>query len=66
MDVPRSLLANMANRNLLYIMSGDGDTASIGMGQFVHAVRRNINMVYICENNGVIDLLKGKIPRRRS
>ena len=53
--------ANMANRNLLYIgVSGDGDTASIGMGQFVHAVRRNINMVYICENNGVYGLTKGQ------
>ena len=53
--------ANMANRNLLYIgVSGDGDTASIGMGQFVHAVRRNINMVYICENNVVYGLPKGQ------
>jgi 2-oxoglutarate ferredoxin oxidoreductase subunit beta len=53
--------ANMANRNLIYIgVSGDGDTASIGMGQFVHAVRRNINMVYICENNGVYGLTKGQ------
>lgn len=53
--------ANMANRNLLYIgVSGDGDTASIGMGQFVHAVRRNVNMVYICENNGVYGLTKGQ------
>jgi 2-oxoglutarate ferredoxin oxidoreductase subunit beta len=53
--------ANMANRELLYIgVSGDGDTASIGMGQFVHAVRRNVNMVYICENNGVYGLTKGQ------
>lgn len=53
--------ANMANRELLYIgVSGDGDTASIGMGQYVHAVRRNINMVYICENNGVYGLTKGQ------
>ena len=53
--------ANMANRNLLYIgVSGDGDTASIGMGQFIHAVRRNVNMVYICENNGVYGLTKGQ------
>jgi len=51
----------MANRDLLYIgVSGDGDTASIGMGQFVHAVRRNVNMVYICENNGVYGLTKGQ------
>ncbi|MDH3345837.1 MAG: 2-oxoacid:ferredoxin oxidoreductase subunit beta [Kiritimatiellaceae bacterium] len=53
--------ANMANRDLLYIgVSGDGDTASIGIGQFVHCVRRNINMVYICENNGVYGLTKGQ------
>ncbi len=53
--------ANMANRDLLYIgVSGDGDTASIGMGQFVHTVRRNVNMVYICENNGVYGLTKGQ------
>jgi 2-oxoglutarate ferredoxin oxidoreductase subunit beta len=53
--------ANMANRDLLYIgVSGDGDTASIGMGQFIHAVRRNVNMVYICENNGVYGLTKGQ------
>jgi 2-oxoglutarate ferredoxin oxidoreductase subunit beta len=53
--------ANMANRDLFYIgVSGDGDTASIGMGQFVHAVRRNVNMVYICENNGVYGLTKGQ------
>ena len=53
--------ANMANRDLIYIgVSGDGDTASIGMGQFVHAVRRNVNMVYICENNGVYGLTKGQ------
>jgi len=53
--------ANMANRDLVYIgVSGDGDSASIGMGQFVHAVRRNINMVYIVENNGVYGLTKGQ------
>jgi len=53
--------ANLANRDLLYIgVSGDGDTASIGMGQFIHAVRRNVNMVYICENNGVYGLTKGQ------
>lgn len=53
--------ANMANRELTYIgVSGDGDTASIGMGQFVHAVRRNVNMVYIVENNGVYGLTKGQ------
>jgi len=41
-------------------VSGDGDTASIGMGQFKHLVRRNIPMVYIVENNGVYGLTKGQ------
>lgn len=41
-------------------VSGDGDTASIGMGQFKHIVRRNVNMVYIVENNGVYGLTKGQ------
>lgn len=53
--------ANMANREMIYIgVSGDGDTASIGMGQFVHAVRRNLNMMYIVENNGCYGLTKGQ------
>ncbi len=53
--------ANMANRDLLYLgISGDGDTASIGMGQFVHAARRNLNMVYIVMNNGCYGLTKGQ------
>ena len=53
--------ANMANKDLTFIgVSGDGDTASIGMGQFMHLVRRNINMVYICMNNGVYGLTKGQ------
>ncbi|MDB6062981.1 MAG: 2-oxoglutarate ferredoxin oxidoreductase subunit beta [Verrucomicrobiaceae bacterium] len=53
--------ANMANRDLIYIgVSGDGDTASIGMGQFVHAVRRSLNMTYIVENNGCYGLTKGQ------
>ncbi len=53
--------ANMANKDLLYIgVSGDGDTASIGMGQFVHVVRRNLNMVYIVMNNGCYGLTKGQ------
>jgi len=53
--------AAMANRHLVVLgVSGDGDTASIGMGQFVHAVRRNTNMVYIVENNGVYGLTKGQ------
>jgi 2-oxoglutarate ferredoxin oxidoreductase subunit beta len=41
-------------------LSGDGDSASIGMGQFKHIVRRNVNMVYIVENNGVYGLTKGQ------
>ena len=53
--------ANMANRDLVYLgVSGDGDTASIGMGQFVHAVRRNVNMTYIVMNNGCYGLTKGQ------
>ncbi len=53
--------ANMANRDLLYIgVSGDGDSLSIGVGQFVHAIRRNLNMCYIIENNGVYGLTKGQ------
>jgi 2-oxoglutarate/2-oxoacid ferredoxin oxidoreductase subunit beta len=53
--------AAMANRDLLYLgVSGDGDSASIGLGQFVHALRRGVNMVYICENNGVYGLTKGQ------
>ncbi len=53
--------ANMANRDLIYLgVSGDGDTASIGMGQFVHAVRRNLNMAYIVMNNGCYGLTKGQ------
>lgn len=53
--------ANMANRDMIYIgVSGDGDTASIGMGQFVHAVRRNLNMMYVVENNGCYGLTKGQ------
>lgn len=53
--------ANMANQDMIYIgVSGDGDTASIGMGQFTHAVRRNLNMMYIVENNGCYGLTKGQ------
>lgn len=53
--------ANLANRDLLYMgVSGDGDSASIGMGQFIHAMRRGVNMVYIVENNGVYGLTKGQ------
>jgi len=51
----------VANRELLLIgVSGDGDTASIGLGQFCHLVRRNVPVVYIIENNGVYGLTKGQ------
>jgi len=53
--------ANLANRDLIYLgVSGDGDSASIGLGQFAHCVRRGVNMTYICENNGVYGLTKGQ------
>ena len=53
--------ANLANRDLIYLgVSGDGDSASIGFGQFAHAMRRGVNMVYIVENNGVYGLTKGQ------
>ncbi|MBK8222234.1 MAG: 2-oxoacid:ferredoxin oxidoreductase subunit beta [Candidatus Obscuribacter sp.] len=52
---------SMANHNLTMIaVSGDGDTASIGLGQFCHLVRRNVPMIYIVENNGVYGLTKGQ------
>jgi 2-oxoglutarate ferredoxin oxidoreductase subunit beta len=51
----------LANHNLLAIgVSGDGDTASIGMGQFVHLMRRNLPIIYIIEDNGVYGLTKGQ------
>src|SRR6188768_193579 len=53
--------ANAANRELTYIgISGDGDSLSIGIGQLAHAVRRNVDMVYVIENNGVYGLTKGQ------
>src|SRR5271168_193444 len=53
--------ANLANRDLIYLgVSGDGDSASIGLGQFAHAMRRGVNMAYIVENNGVYGLTKGQ------
>jgi 2-oxoglutarate ferredoxin oxidoreductase subunit beta len=53
--------ANLANRELIYLgVSGDGDSASIGLGQFAHSMRRGVNMVYIVENNGVYGLTKGQ------
>jgi 2-oxoglutarate ferredoxin oxidoreductase subunit beta len=53
--------ANAANRDLLYIgVSGDGDSLSIGLGQMVHAIRRNLRVLYVVENNGVYGLTKGQ------
>ena len=53
--------ANLANRSLIYLgVSGDGDSASIGFGQFAHVMRRGVNMTYIVENNGVYGLTKGQ------
>lgn len=53
--------AGLANKDLRYLgVSGDGDTASIGMGQFVHVTRRNLNMTYIVMNNGCYGLTKGQ------
>ncbi|HJQ19110.1 MAG TPA: 2-oxoacid:ferredoxin oxidoreductase subunit beta [Gemmatimonadaceae bacterium] len=53
--------ANAANKDLVYIgISGDGDSLSIGLGQFCHAIRRNVNLLYVLENNGVYGLTKGQ------
>jgi 2-oxoglutarate ferredoxin oxidoreductase subunit beta len=53
--------ANAANKDLTYIgISGDGDSLSIGLGQLCHAIRRNVNMLYVIENNGVYGLTKGQ------
>jgi 2-oxoglutarate/2-oxoacid ferredoxin oxidoreductase subunit beta len=53
--------AAAANRDLLYVgVSGDGDSLSIGLGQLCHAMRRNVRMLYIIENNGVYGLTKGQ------
>src|SRR5881275_1528419 len=53
--------AMLANRNLLALgVSGDGDTASIGLGQFMHLMRRNLPLIYIIEDNGVYGLTKGQ------
>jgi len=53
--------AALANKDLIYLgVSGDGDSASIGLGQFAHVMRRGVNMVYIVENNGVYGLTKGQ------
>jgi 2-oxoglutarate ferredoxin oxidoreductase subunit beta len=53
--------AYLANRELIYLgISGDGDSASIGLGQFAHVMRRGVNMTYLVENNGVYGLTKGQ------
>jgi len=53
--------ANAANKGLTYIgISGDGDSLSIGLGQLCHAIRRNVNIAYVLENNGVYGLTKGQ------
>ena len=53
--------ANAADRELTYVgISGDGDSLSIGLGQFCHAIRRNVRMLYVLENNGVYGLTKGQ------
>ena len=54
--------SSLANHELFYVgVSGDGDTASIGLGQFAHAVRRQVNMLYVVENNGTYGLTKGQL-----
>src|SRR5579872_2500665 len=53
--------ASAANKDLTYVgVSGDGDSLSIGLGQLCHAIRRNVNMLYVIENNGVYGLTKGQ------
>src|SRR6202051_867491 len=53
--------AVLANRHLIAVgVSGDGDTASIGVGQFIHLMRRNLPIIYIIEDNGVYGLTKGQ------
>jgi 2-oxoglutarate/2-oxoacid ferredoxin oxidoreductase subunit beta len=53
--------ASAANRELVYVgVSGDGDSLSIGLGQLAHAIRRNVKMLYVIENNGVYGLTKGQ------
>lgn len=59
--VPIATGANAANRDLLYLgISGDGDALSIGLGHLCHAIRRNVHMVHLIENNGVYGLTKGQ------
>src|SRR6476469_5059617 len=59
-ELPKNALG-YTHRDLIYLgVSGDGDSASIGLGQFAHCLRRGVNMVYIVENNGVYGLTKGQ------
>ena len=58
--------ANAANRDVIYIgISGDGDSLSIGLGHLCHAIRRNVNVLYLLENNGVYGLDQGAVLRVR-
>jgi len=58
--------AAAANRELHYIgISGDGDSLFVGLGQMSHAIRRNVRMLYVIENNGVYGLTKDSFPPRR-
>jgi pyruvate/2-oxoacid:ferredoxin oxidoreductase beta subunit len=59
--MPSAIGRQRRNRDLTYIgISGDGDSLSIGLGQFCHAIRRNVRMLYLIENNGVYGLTKGQ------
>lgn len=58
---PLATGANLAQRSMTYLaVSGDGDTGSIGLSHFIHAMRRQVNMLYLVENNGVYGLTKGQ------
>ena len=50
----------------VWVVTGDGDSLSIGVGQLTHAIRRNVNMLYLIENNGVYGLTKGQFSDRKS
>src|SRR5580698_9565528 len=61
LELPPHRIAKLSDRDLIYLgVSGDGDSASIGIGQFAHVMRRGVNMTYIVENNGVYGLTKGQ------
>jgi len=64
--MPSIAAARMRNRGLTYVgVSGDGDSLSIGIGQLVHVIRRNLNMLYLIENNGVYGLPRASFRFRR-